>query len=302
MRRKGIDTKEWTEVETTSFVNALFEELKEQAEKKGLLAEPVLVDKSLPVRILVDEKFVKQTFSSLFAHSVQVTAKGTIFFAVEVERTEDGDSVLRVSVSEGGNGFTEEELELLDEKKDSFEDEFLSRLFTIRKETANRDGDFFVYSVFGGGSVYYMILPCQVVEDVEAEEILKGKDGLHNIESEEKKEENENKWINRELALEYAGGMEEMRLEMLGIYYEQAQQYLKELPELFEAENWEKYRIVVHAIKGNSLGIGAEGFSKEAYEQEMAAKSGNVKQIKAEFATFYEHYQSLIKEVEKSKI
>lgn len=302
MRRKGIDTKEWTEVETTSFVNALFEELREQAEKKGLLAELVLVDKSLPARIWVEEKFVKQTFSALFAHSVQVTAKGNISFAAAVEETEEGASVLRFSVSEGGNGFSEEELELLENKRNSFEDAFLSRLFAIRKETADRDGAFFVYSVFGGGSVYYMILPCQAVEGAEAEESLKEKEGLHNIELGEKKEENENKWINRELALEYAGGMEEMRLEMLGIYYEQAMQYLKELPELFEAENWEKYRIVVHAIKGNSLGIGAEGFSKEAYEQEMAAKSGNINQIKTEFATFYEHYQSLIKEVEKSKI
>lgn len=302
--KKGTGTEAFVEIETASFLKALFEELKEKASEKKLATELIL-EKTLPSRLQGDESFIRQSFSTLFTHCVQVTDRETIIFAIRGMDMEEGGFALRLSVLEGGNGFTEEQLELLTDKKDHCQEAYLSELFAMRRAAEVRKGGFSVYSVFGGGALYYMILPCEIVEHTSIGELEKKEFGLHNMDFPGEKAGEEKpgtKWIDRDVALNYAGGMEEMRLEMLSIYYEQAQQYLKELPELFLSEDWEMYRIVVHAIKGNSLGIGAEGFSKEAYEQEMAAKNGDIEKIKAEFKTFYEHYQSLVEEVGKSKI
>ena len=304
MRKKGSSKKALTEMDTAAFMEELFEDLKEKASGKGLTAE-IILDKSLPAKLQTDGDFLRETFFALFSQCTKKTQTGVISFVIGGHGLEKDGYALRISVSEGGDGFTREQLELFEDKKDSGQDEELSKLYNIRKEAEKRKGDFYLYSVFGGGALYYLVLPGEVLEPATIDELEKKKNSLHNIEFSgmtTEEDEPENKWIDRDLALNYAGGTEEMRLEMLGIYYDQAQLYLKELPELFRTENWEKYRIIVHAIKGNSLGIGAEGFSREAYEQEMAAKNGDTEKIKAEFENFYAHYQSLVEEVRKSRI
>lgn len=310
MKKKGSNRKIQTEIETASFLEGLAEELREKMAGAGGTAECVL-DDGLPGKLRLDSGFIKETFSFLFSHCAEHTLEKTSTLFVRGAYLEEGRYMLRLSVSEEGEGFTDEELELLDERKNLCQKADLSRLYTIGKSAEEREGSFSVYSVSGGGAVFYLVLPCEVLTTVTVRE-LKEK-GLHNISEGEKaaKEKSEAErteeeqpvsgWIDRKLALNYAGDMEEMRLELLDIYFEQAQQYLKELPELLKAEDWEKYRIVVHAIKGNSLGIGAEGFSKEAYGQEMAARDGDIEKIKAEFPVFYGHYQSLVEEVRKSR-
>ncbi len=305
MRKGNVAREASVEMETASFAKRLYEKLKEAVSERKIETELIL-DKSLPGALQADEGFLTQTFSFLFAHCAQATEKEIVCLSIRGMDMEEGGYVLRISVYEGGNGFTEEQLEQFHRRKDNCEEQYLSRLFAIKKETEARDGVFSIYSAYGSGALYYMILPCRILKAAAIGELEDGKqDGLHNVEhgeTESKAGEIKTKWIDREVALTYSGGMEEMRLEMLSIYYEQAKQYLNELPSLFQTENWEKYRIVVHAIKGNSLGIGAEGFSKEAYEQEMAAKNGDIQKIKAEFETFYAHYQSLLEEVERCKI
>lgn len=302
MRKKGSNVKAWTEIETGSFIKQLFEELRsEAADKKTVLR----LEGTLPGKLRLDSRFLEEAFSGLFPHCVQNTKGETIFFSVFGDSLEKGGYILRVSVSEGGAGFTEEEMELFGGRKEECGDAFLSKLRAVRKGAEERNGSFSVYSTAGGGAVFYMLLPCESLTSQTVGEMEKKEISLHNInETVEKRKENQRKltWIDRELALNYAGGMEEMRLELLGIYYEQAQKYLKELPELVKAKDWEKYRITVHAIKGNSLGIGAESFSKEAYEQEIAAKNGDIQKIETQFPHFYQHYQSLVEEVKKSKM
>ena len=304
MRKKGSNAKALTELDTASFMEGLFKDLKKKASEKGLTAEFIL-DKSLPGKVRADGDFLRETFLALFSQCTKRTQKETISFAVGGHGLEKNGYALRISVSEGGDGFTREQMELFEDKKAVGQDEDLSRIYNIRKEAEKRKGEFYLYSVFGGGALYYLVLLSEVLEPATIDELEKRKNGLHNMEFSgmtTEEDEPESKWIDRDLALNYAGGTEEMRLEMLGIYYDQAQLYLKELPELFKTENWEKYRIIVHAIKGNSLGIGAEGFSREAYEQEMAAKNGDIQKIKAKFEDFYAHYQSLVEEVRKNKI
>lgn len=304
MRRKGNSSSTWTEIDTAAFMEELFEDLKKKAAEKGQDAE-MLLDKSLPGKIRADGDFLKESFSVFFSQSTERTRGEQISFAIRGHRMGEKGYALRISVSEGGEGFTREQMARLEEKRDTGLEDDLFKLYQIRKEAKKRKGAFYLYSVPGGGALYYLILPGEIVEPATIEQLEKKKNGLHNSNyfgTDAEEREPESQWIDRELALNYAGGTEEMRLEMLGIYYDQAQLYLKELPELFQTENWEKYRIIVHAIKGNSLGIGAEGFSKEAYEQEMAAKNGDIQKIKEKFENFYSHYQSLVEEVRKSKI
>ena len=304
MRKKNNNINALMEIDTVAFMEELFEDLQKKAAEKGLTAEMIL-DKALPSKLRTDGNFLKNSFFALFSQSTKRTQKEQISFVVRGDDLGKDGYVLRISVSEGGDGFTWEQMERLEDKKAADQDEYVSRLYNIWEEAMKRQGAFYLYSVFGGGALYYLVLPGEIIDPTTMEELERKKNGLHNTNfSGVMTEENgpESKWIDRDLALNYAGGTEEMRLEMLGIYYDQAQLYLKELPELFRTENWEKYRIIVHAIKGNSLGIGAEGFSKEAYEQEMAAKNGDIQKIKEEFGDFYAHYQSLVEEVRKSKI
>ena len=55
-------------------------------------------------------------------------------------------------------------------------------LYNIRKEAEKRKGDFTIYSVFGGGALYYLILPGEVLEPTTIEELEKKKNGLHTME------------------------------------------------------------------------------------------------------------------------
>lgn len=302
MKRKGNNKRIWTEIETGSFMKQLFEDLKAEAADKETV---FVLENTLPGKLRLDSLFLRETFLRLFRYCAERTGDESVCFSVFGDSLEEGGYVLKISVSEGGEGFTKEELELLDSRKEESREGFLSELYGIRKEARERNGDFFVYSAAGAGAVYYMILPCETLTFLTVLELDEKDNSLHNIEEKvETIEENPSGhgWIDLKLALNYAGEMEDVRLEVLSIYYEQAQEYLKELPEIFAAKDWEKYRIVVHAIKGNSLGIGAESFSREAYEQEVAARDGNIRKIEAEFDEFYKHYQSLVEEVKMSKV
>ena len=89
----------------------------------------------------------------------------------------------------------------------------------------------------------------------------------------------------------------EMYQEILACYYEQAQGYVKDLPRYVEAKDWKNYAIVVHAIKSNSLGIGAKAFSELALSHEMESKKENGDFIEENFEAFMEKYHALLEEV-----
>ena len=78
--------------------------------------------------------------------------------------------------------------------------------------------------------------------------------------------------------LGYCGDSEEFYIEMLKTYLE-TDRY-KDLQQYFMEEDWENYRIQVHALKSTSLTIGALQVSDEARRLEMAAKAGKYSYIK----------------------
>ena len=57
------------------------------------------------------------------------------------------------------------------------------------------------------------------------------------------------------------------------------------------------YEILVHALKSNSMSIGAKSFSEEAKRQEMAAKEGKEELIHRDFEKFCQDYQAVLEEV-----
>ncbi|MBQ3601936.1 MAG: response regulator [Lachnospiraceae bacterium] len=115
--------------------------------------------------------------------------------------------------------------------------------------------------------------------------------------NEEKTKENFMEQIDKELGLSYYDNDMEMYQEILACYYEQAQGYVKDLPRYVEAKDWKNYAIVVHAIKSNSLGIGAKAFSELALSHEMESKKENGDFIEENFEAFMEKYHALLEEV-----
>ena len=67
-----------------------------------------------------------------------------------------------------------------------------------------------------------------------------------------------------------------------------------ELVEYFEKQDFEYYRITVHAVKSTSLTIGANKVSADAKALEMACKENDFDYVKANHQAFIEEYSKLI--------
>ena len=65
----------------------------------------------------------------------------------------------------------------------------------------------------------------------------------------------------------------------------------------FETEDWENYRILVHALKSTSLTIGATELSKEAKALESACREENIAFVKEHHAEVMERYRILLDEI-----
>lgn len=102
--------------------------------------------------------------------------------------------------------------------------------------------------------------------------------------------------IDKSIGMPYCGNDEEMYLEILQAYYEQGQEYLQKLPQLYEEEDWRGYSIIAHAIKSTSLTIGAATLSEQAKQQELAAKENKVQQLQEQWQPFFRDYQCVLKE------
>ena len=100
--------------------------------------------------------------------------------------------------------------------------------------------------------------------------------------------------IDHELGLSYCMNMEDFYQEMKMEFCNQAAEYLPELEECYNAENWKQYAVVAHGLKGNSLNIGASNFSKLSLQHEMAGKEENVDFIKKEYAAYVEALKALV--------
>ena len=68
---------------------------------------------------------------------------------------------------------------------------------------------------------------------------------------------------------------EELYLSIAGMYVEQINEYLPQLTELYNSQNWEQYGHIAHSIKGASASVGTEVVQEKSAELEQAAKQQN---------------------------
>ena len=94
------------------------------------------------------------------------------------------------------------------------------------------------------------------------------------------------------LGMEYCCDSEAFYQEMLSAYVEN--QKSEFIAEAYEKEDWENYRILVHALKSTSLSIGAVSLSEQAKALETAAKEKNVGYIAASHESMMTEYRNLL--------
>ncbi len=105
--------------------------------------------------------------------------------------------------------------------------------------------------------------------------------------------------IDKELGLSYCSGMEDLYIEICSMFLEQVEEYLPQLKEFYDSENWEKYAVTTHAIKGNSLNIGAKNFSELSLQHELAGKEDNAEFIKANYEEYITTLNALVAKVKE---
>lgn len=108
--------------------------------------------------------------------------------------------------------------------------------------------------------------------------------------------------INKALGLSYCMDSEELYDEILSVFCEQCREYLPKLESHYAEQDWKQYAIIAHALKGNSLNIGAEEFSKLSLQHELAGKEENAEYIQAGYAGYVDALKRLVEKVEARDI
>lgn len=106
-------------------------------------------------------------------------------------------------------------------------------------------------------------------------------------------------YIDQETGLQFCAESREIYMEMLEIYLEQGEEYMKKLPALVEQKDWKTYIITVHGLKGTSLTVGCKAFSEKAKEQEFAGKEERYEFIENSLPEFLELYAAMLKAVKE---
>lgn len=108
-------------------------------------------------------------------------------------------------------------------------------------------------------------------------------------------------YLDKKSALKYCADSEAIYKEMLETYCQQGEKYYQELSEYFAVHDWKQYRIIVHALKGTSLMIGASVLSEKAKRLEDAAKICCEEVIFKEHEAFMKEYGAVLKLIAAEK-
>ena len=103
--------------------------------------------------------------------------------------------------------------------------------------------------------------------------------------------------LDTKLGLEYCAGDIDFYQAMINTYLEENK--TGKMMEYFSTKDWSNYRIIVHALKGTSLTIGATKLSEEAKGLEFAVKEDNINHILTHHDEVLAHYQTLLDTLEK---
>lgn len=100
--------------------------------------------------------------------------------------------------------------------------------------------------------------------------------------------------INIGQGIAYCGDKEGFQ-EILGIFYQEGCKRSRQLEQFFQERDWNQYVITVHALKGNSRGIGANGLAELALLLETAGKEERIEYIEAHHEEMMEQYALLLR-------
>ena len=88
-------------------------------------------------------------------------------------------------------------------------------------------------------------------------------------------------------------------LKLLHLFYLDGKNKIGYMNDLVERQDYENYRIEVHALKSAAANIGAENLLEEAKEQEYAVKDGQLDVVNEGYEKVLEDYQKILTEIEK---
>ncbi len=112
----------------------------------------------------------------------------------------------------------------------------------------------------------------------------------------EEKTEDTEVYIDRETAMMYCAGSEEMFHEFLGMFCKLRDSKLEKILKCYQEEDWNGYGIELHALKSTSLSIGGKRLSELALELEKAGKSGDAEFILAHHEEVLKLYEATVQE------
>ena len=112
----------------------------------------------------------------------------------------------------------------------------------------------------------------------------------------EEKTEDTEVYIDRETAMMYCAGSEEMFHEFLGMFCKLRDSKLEKILKCYQEEDWNGYGIELHALKSTSLSIGGKRLSELALELEKAGKSGDAEFILAHHGEVLKLYEATAQE------
>lgn len=98
--------------------------------------------------------------------------------------------------------------------------------------------------------------------------------------------------------MSYFADDEEFYQEMLQCYLDNSS--YKEIQGCYDREDWENYRILVHALKSTSLSIGAVELSGQAKEMEMASKESRIMDIHAGHEAMMKNYGRIMEKIQEA--
>jgi len=103
-------------------------------------------------------------------------------------------------------------------------------------------------------------------------------------------------YIDRDTAMLYCAGSEEIFCEFLGMFCNLHEQKKALIEKCYAEEDWNGYGIELHSLKSTSLSIGGKKISELAFELEKAGKSGDGEYIRLHHEEAMTLYEATVQE------
>ena len=101
--------------------------------------------------------------------------------------------------------------------------------------------------------------------------------------------------IDYDCGMQYSGGLEEVYMEIMGIYSTSYDEVCGELQRCIDSQDWKKYTVNIHALKSNSLSIGANSLADRCLKLEMAGKKiQNGEEVSEQIAYILDNHQPVM--------